>query len=192
MTIIYTDTVKVEPNRWLAVALEDKENKLVACTSNTTRQAATINLKTVLNRLNRETELNESSHSPHLAIVTQRLAQLIQGKGRPFVPEEISQRHWSTTRIEISHHLMQVPKGSVISYGGLAKRTNSSPRGVGSVMRSNPVPWAVPCHRVIHSDGRLGKLGGTDEGTIEKARILRAEGVPINADGRVNETAILL
>ncbi|MFW9831894.1 MAG: MGMT family protein [Candidatus Thorarchaeota archaeon] len=192
MTIIYTDTVKVEPNLWLAVALEDKDNKLVACTSNTTRQEATINLRTVLHRLSRETELNETLHSPHLTKVTQRLAQLIQGTGRPFIPEEISQRHWSTARIEISHQLMQVPKGSVISYGGLAKRTNSSPRGVGSVMRSNPVPWAVPCHRVIHSDGRLGKLGGTTEGAIEKARILRAEGVPINVDGRVNETAILL
>ncbi|MDO8055960.1 MAG: MGMT family protein [Candidatus Hermodarchaeota archaeon] len=192
MTKIGITTLRVDPNRWLALALEENDNKLVACTSNQTEQEVVLNLKGALRRLKRLEEWNERVQSSHLSKVAQRLSLLIQGEERPFGFHEISMIGWSKSRIEISRQLLQVPKGKVISYGGLAKLANSSPRGVGSVMRTNPVPWAVPCHRVIHSDGRLGKLGGTVAGTKEKARILQAEGVPFNANGRVNEKAILL
>ena len=185
-------TLRINPNRWLALALDEKDNKLVACTSNDTEQKAVLYLKGALRRLNRLTELDETFQSSHGAQIAEKLSLLIQGKEHPFSFNEISISGWSNPRIEISRQLLQVPKGKVISYGGLAKLANSSPRGVGSVMRTNPVPWAVPCHRVIHSDGRLGKLGGTVAGTKEKARILQAEGVPFTANGRVNEKAILL
>lgn len=191
MTNIGITTLRVDPNRWLALALDVNDNKLVACTSTKTEQEAVSNLKGALRRLNRLHELNESVQSPHISRVAQKLSLLIQGKEQPFAFHEISMIGWSKSRIEISRQLLQVPKGRVISYGGLAKLANSSPRGVGSVMRTNPVPWAVPCHRVIHSDGQLGKLGGTVSGTKEKARILQAEGVPFTANGRVNEKAIL-
>jgi hypothetical protein len=43
------------------------------------------------------------------------------------------------------------------------------------VLRKNPVPVFIPCHRVVRSDGSLGQyaLGGTDA----KKAILEAEGV---------------
>jgi len=192
MTNIGLTTLRVDPNRWLALALDMNDNKLVACTSNKTEHEAVSNLKGALRRLNRLSELDESVQSSHLSRVAQKLSLLLQGKEYPFASHEISMIGWSKPRIEISRQLLQVPKGKVISYGGLAKLAKSSPRGVGSVMRTNPVPWAVPCHRVIHSDGQLGKLGGTVAGTKEKARILQAEGVPFTANGRVNETAIIL
>jgi O-6-methylguanine DNA methyltransferase len=192
MTKICVTAVRIEPNRWLALALEEESNKLVACTSNSSKHNAELSLKSALRLLERLKELDESIQSSHLVKVAQRLKQLISGKANPFDFKEISTYRWSTPRVEISRHLLQVPKGKVISYGALAKLSNSSPRGVGSVMRTNPVPWAVPCHRVIHSDGRLGKLGGTLAGTKDKARILQAEGVPFDANGRVNEKAILL
>jgi O-6-methylguanine DNA methyltransferase len=192
MTKIGLATLHIHPNRWLALALDEKDNKLVACTSNNIEQKAVLDLKGALRRLNRLPDLDETLQSPYSAQVAEKLSLLIQGKEYPFGFHEISITGWSKPRIEISRQLIQVPKGKVISYGGLAKLANSSPRGVGSVMRTNPVPWAVPCHRVIHSDGRLGKLGGTVAGTKEKARILQAEGVPFTANGRVNEKAILL
>ena len=192
MTRICAITVKVEPSRWLALAVEEKDNKLVACTSNRTERDAAMSLKGALRRLNRLEQLDETIQSSHLVNVAHKLSQLILGKANPFELHEISLLGWSNPRVEISRQLLQVPKGKVISYGGLAKLANSSPRGVGSVMRTNPVPWAVPCHRVIQSDGRLGKLGGTVAGTKEKARILQAEGVPFHVNGRVNEKVILL
>ena len=192
MTNIGITTLRVDPNRWLALAVDEKDSRLVACTANKTEKEAVLNLKGALRRLKRLPELDETVQSSQISQVAQKLSLLIRGEEHPFAFQEISMIGWSKSRIAISRHLMQVPKGKVISYGALAKLANSSPRGVGSVMRTNPVPWAVPCHRVIHSDGRLGKLGGTVAGTKEKGRILRAEGVPFNANGRVNEKAMLL
>ncbi len=193
MTTIGISTVQVHSKKWLALALEQKGDQLVACTSSrNSAQEAEISLKGTLQRLKRLRELDESFKSSRMEEIGHRLGQLSDGKGHPFSLEEISQKNWSPARLAISRKLLQVKKGNVISYGGLATLCRSSPRGVGSVMRSNPVPWAIPCHRVIHSDGTPGKLGGTTSGTKEKARILQAEGVPFNSNGTVQRKAILM
>lgn len=167
--------------------MEAGSEKLVACTSSEhSEEEAKRSLMGALHRLKRLSEVDETLKSLAAPQIGTRLTALFKGKGDSFSLDEISVKNWSSARLTVSKRLLQVPRGRVVSYGGLAQRCNSSPRGVGSVMRSNPVPWAVPCHRVIHSDGRLGKLGGTVSGTKEKARILRAEGVLFNSDGTVN------
>ncbi len=174
------------------MALEKSSGALVACTSSTqSPDDANRSLQNALLRLKRLDELDATLQLPNTSQVSHRLVELLRGEGQPFSLNEISQTNWSSARHVISEQLLQVPRGMVISYGELAKRSNSSPRGVGSVMRSNPVPWAIPCHRVIHSDGRLGKLGGSTSGTVEKARILRAEGVLFNSDGTVPHSLIV-
>ncbi|MDP3957836.1 MAG: MGMT family protein, partial [bacterium] len=45
-------------------------------------------------------------------------------------------------------------------------------RAVGSILKKNFDP-AIPCHRVIKSDGSLGEY---NRGVSEKARKLRVEG----------------
>ncbi|MFX1575949.1 MAG: MGMT family protein [Promethearchaeota archaeon] len=192
MTKICLGTTQVASKRWIALALETQTGKLVACTSSEKSvKEAKKRLKSTLYRLRRLDDLDETYESPQVQLIGSRLAKLLEGKGQPFSLKEISPRNWSSARLVISKNLLQVPRGKVISYGGLAAQSTSSPRGVGSVMRTNPVPWAIPCHRVIHSDGRLGKLGGTISGTKEKARILRAEGVLFNRDGTVNHEEIV-
>ena len=174
------------------MALERPGDSLVACTSSSqSPEAAKRSLQNALLRLRRLDELDITLHLPNSSQVSHRLVELLHGDGQPFSLKEISQKNWSSARCVISEQLLHVPRGMVISYGELAKRVNSSPRGVGSVMRSNPVPWAIPCHRVIHSDGRLGKLGGSASGSVEKARILRAEGVLFNSDGTVLHSSIV-
>ena len=37
-------------------------------------------------------------------------------------------------------------------------------RAVGQALRKNPYPLVIPCHRVIKSDGSLGKYVGKDDG----------------------------
>jgi len=61
--------------------------------------------------------------------------------------------------------------GETITYGELAKRCGSSPRAVGSIMRSNPFAYFVPCHRVVARDGE----GGFAIGIEEKRRLLEKE-----------------
>src|SRR3990172_3256132 len=56
----------------------------------------------------------------------------------------------------------KIPYGQVRSYGWLAKRAGkpAAARAGGNALARNPLPLAVPCHRVIRSDGNLGGFGG--------------------------------
>lgn len=67
----------------------------------------------------------------------------------------------------------KIPRGETLSYAEVACRAGSPRafRAVGSLLKKNFDP-AIPCHRVIHSDG---SLGGYNRGKSEKARKLRAE-----------------
>lgn len=69
-----------------------------------------------------------------------------------------------------------VPYGKVVTYGELASRSGAGipPRGIGSIMGSNPIPIVVPCHRVVAGDGLGGFSGGT--GVESKRRLLTLEG----------------
>jgi len=70
--------------------------------------------------------------------------------------------------------VQKIPRGSVMTYGQVAKAAGSprAYRAVGNILNTNCNP-AVPCHRVIRSDG---KLGGYNRGAEEKRKILKREG----------------
>lgn len=55
-----------------------------------------------------------------------------------------------------------IPPGEVVTYAELARRTGrpGAARAVGRAMATNPWPIAVPCHRVVGSDGTLRGYGG--------------------------------
>lgn len=193
MTPITVNTIQVEAKRWISAAINQSNGKLVACSmSTTTEHAAEMQVKDTLRRFRRTSETESVRLADAIKSVIQRLWELVQGMGKPFILEEISTKNWSKPRLKISNELLKIPRGKVISYGGLAKRAHSSPRGVGSVMASNPVPCAIPCHRVIHSDGQLGKYGRTTSGSRVKAAILRAEGIPFLKGERVHSRAIVV
>ena len=69
----------------------------------------------------------------------------------------------------------KIPKGKTMTYKQVAEKAGSpnAARAVGSIMKANYDP-AVPCHRVIRSDGVIG--GYNRGGREEKIRKLRAEG----------------
>lgn len=82
-----------------------------------------------------------------------------------------------------------VPKGFVISYGDLAKSIGhkGAAQSVGTAMKTNPYAPKVPCHRVIKSDGSIGKYL---YGQAEKIKLLKQEGVKIIGT-KVDEKHIL-
>lgn len=55
----------------------------------------------------------------------------------------------------IYHEVCAVPDGMTTTYGTIARLTGTSARAVGQVMRRNPTPLVVPCHRVIGADGSI-------------------------------------
>ena len=71
--------------------------------------------------------------------------------------------------------LHRIPYGRVRSYKWVAARVGGSryARAVGMALGANPVPIALPCHRVVAHDGSLGGFGG---GVILKRRLLELEG----------------
>lgn len=77
--------------------------------------------------------------------------------------------------------LLEVPRGQTISYKELGERIGCrSPQAIGQALRRNPFAPAVPCHRVISSDGSLGGFHGQREGEMieRKRRLLQEERLP--------------
>ena len=57
---------------------------------------------------------------------------------------------------------LTIPFGQTRSYGWVAQKIGRprAMRAVGQALRKNPYPIAIPCHRVIRSDGTPGGYAG--------------------------------
>jgi len=85
-------------------------------------------------------------------------------------------------------NVSRVPWGYVVTYGQIAKSTENpkAARAVGNIMRRNPFPFFVPCHRVVRNDGSIGGfMGGFQNSTKVKEKLLEMEGI-IFENRRIN------
>ena len=80
----------------------------------------------------------------------------------------------SNLQIKIWKELIKIPYGKTKSYGEIAKIVKTSPRYVGNVCGQNKHLLAVPCHRVIRTDGSLGGFSSSG-GLSLKKRLLNME-----------------
>ena len=74
----------------------------------------------------------------------------------------------------------EIPFGITRTYRWLAEQSGYplAYRAVGGVMRANPLPLVIPCHRVLGSNGKL--TGFSSRGGLElKRKMLALEGVTI-------------
>lgn len=71
----------------------------------------------------------------------------------------------------------KIPPGKVLTYGEVARRLGDKnlARAVGNALNKN-CDKAIPCHRVVRGDGRVG---GFNRGEELKIRLLKGEGVRI-------------
>jgi O-6-methylguanine DNA methyltransferase len=71
---------------------------------------------------------------------------------------------------------LEIPRGETRPYGWVAAEIGRerAVRAVGSALGRNPVPFLIPCHRVVRSDGTEGQYGFGPE---MKREILTAEQV---------------
>jgi len=117
--------------------------------------------------------------SPILKAAAEQLADYFGGRRRafdlPLKPEGtvFQQTVWRA--------LGEVPFGTVISYGELARRIGrpTAVRAVGAANGANPISIILPCHRVIGSSQRLTGYGG---GLDAKRLLLQLEGIPVEQD----------
>ncbi len=101
----------------------------------------------------------EEAHFPDLQA---RLEQYFRGENASLDDEldlvgtEFQKRAWEAARA--------IPRGETRSYGWIARSIGNpgAARAVGQAMRANPVPFIVPCHRVVGSGGAMRGYGGPD------------------------------
>lgn len=76
--------------------------------------------------------------------------------------------------IKVYKAVVTIPLGEVRSYKWVAKKAGSPKayRAVGQILKHNPWPLIIPCHRVVNSDNRLG---GYAWGIGKKKQLLRLE-----------------
>jgi methylated-DNA-[protein]-cysteine S-methyltransferase len=68
-------------------------------------------------------------------------------------------------RRTVLSHLSEIGYGRTASYAAVAAAVGNpkAVRAVASACSTNPLPVVVPCHRVVRSDGTIGRyVGGTD------------------------------
>ena len=86
---------------------------------------------------------------------------------------------------------LQIPRGEVRTYGWIARQLGQprAAKEVGAALGQNPIPYLIPCHRVVYSDGRLG---GYIFGRQAKRALLLAEGVELapGDDSKVSAQAL--
>jgi O-6-methylguanine DNA methyltransferase len=79
----------------------------------------------------------------------------------------------------VLHKTLEIPRGEVRPYGWIAREIGhpAAVRAVGTALANNPIPYFIPCHRVVRSDGVIGNYGGG--GPEAKRNILTLEGVQL-------------
>jgi methylated-DNA-[protein]-cysteine S-methyltransferase len=70
--------------------------------------------------------------------------------------------------------LCEIPRGSTLTYGELARRLGGEARAVGQACGDNRLPIVIPCHRVVAANGIGGFAHATHGYLLEAKRWLLA------------------
>lgn len=76
--------------------------------------------------------------------------------------------------------LRAIPHGTAVTYSRVAADLGmpaAASRAIGTAVGANPITIAIPCHRVLASDGRITGYSGGD-GIATKQLLLDLEGIP--------------
>ncbi|MDP8235924.1 MAG: MGMT family protein [Candidatus Erginobacter occultus] len=133
-----------------------------------------------------ETDLEpEIVSRPEIERVARGLREILEGKPAAVPLETAALEICPPFRQAVLRSAYRIPRGTVTSYGGLARSLGraGAARAVGNALAANPFPLIVPCHRVVRSDGTIGGFTG---GEGIKRRLLELEGVRFSDNGRMD------
>jgi methylated-DNA-[protein]-cysteine S-methyltransferase len=175
---------------WFALAL-DTNKKMIACafSEESKRKAEAAVLASAAPRdrpVHKATFIDKTRF--------RALYDLYMGRGRTDLGS-LDLSHVSPFRRKVYLLLWQIPRGRATTYGTIAKKlgSRSYARAVGTANSSNPMPLAIPCHRVIRSTLKVGYYGlpGREpwEGSDVKRQLLVREGVRFR-DGKITKESL--
>ena len=128
---------------WIT-AFEEKGRIVKVKFGKTRKKSISNNLRKFRNSLNNFTTGKSKSIKSNLLI-----------KGNP-----IQKKVW--------RELKNIKFGKTKTYGEIAKKFKLSPRHVGKICGQNKIVLAIPCHRVIRSDGSMGGFSSMGGITLKK------------------------
>jgi O-6-methylguanine DNA methyltransferase len=173
---------------WFTAAVNE-EGKLVACAFSDRSKQESEKAVRETTPVDFSTE-NDSSLNRRL----QELYSVFSGKGRIEL-KELDLTYVSEFRKRVYIQLCRIPRGKVTTYGAIARRLGSRAysRAVGLAAAMNPLPLAIPCHRVVPSSLLVGNYGmpgrKPSEGAYVKRDLLDREGVKFQGN-RVSKECV--
>ena len=106
-----------------------------------------------------------SAH-PDLVKYGRMIRNFLDGSVKDLSPVPVDMSQCSAFSKKVLEGARSIPWGKPVSYARLALMVGqpNAVRAVGTVLRNNPLPLIVPCHRVIKSDGSIGGFMGKTKG----------------------------
>ncbi|HHV35043.1 MAG TPA: MGMT family protein [Syntrophomonadaceae bacterium] len=127
-----------------------------------------------------KTAVEKNEHAI-LKQAAEALLAYFSGDFAPLENIEIDSRNLSLWQRMVYYSVRAIPRGEVRSYKWVAAECGKpgGARAVGQALAINPTPLFVPCHRVVHSDGRTGNYTsrGKIPGSMIKKYLLQWEKV---------------
>ena len=107
-----------------------------------------------------------ATDSPVVHSWADRLAAYLSGGQDDFRDIPLDFGGFTGFRLAVTQAARSIPYGTTVSYRRLAEMSIKSKavRAAAGVMRRNPWPIVVPCHRVIASNGSIGGYCGEISG----------------------------
>jgi AraC family transcriptional regulator, regulatory protein of adaptative response / methylated-DNA-[protein]-cysteine methyltransferase len=95
------------------------------------------------------------------------------------MPSEGLELPLDTFQQRVWDELLRIPPGSIVTYGALANRIGEpgAIRAVANACGGNAIAFAIPCHRVVRSNGTLS---GCRWGVARKRALLAKGGAGVN------------
>jgi methylated-DNA-[protein]-cysteine S-methyltransferase len=110
-------------------------------------------------------------------VITSAVENWLDGNHQAFMKIEVAQIG-TAFRQECWQAMRQIKPGQTISYSELAHQTSSptAVRAAATACAQNLIAPLIPCHRIIKSDGSLGRYG---YGELVKKQLLEFEGISL-------------
>jgi O-6-methylguanine DNA methyltransferase len=101
----------------------------------------------------------------------------IWGRRRLAQPVPVDLHQLPDFEQQVLRKVLEIPRGEVRPYAWVAAEVGRplAVRAVGNAVARNPIPFVIPCHRVVRSDGRIGQYGAG--GPLAKRAVLESEGM---------------
>ena len=109
---------------------------------------------------NKSLNMDVSRNRPYIVNkLEQDIRDYFKGIKVNFLKYELDFSRLSQFERNILEQLRKIGYGEVISYSKLGEKAGyyKAARAVGRVMKKNPFPIIIPCHRVVKSNGDIGE-----------------------------------